>query len=67
MTIWQLTHDDVEAVVTQLRAGKSLKQVADDLQISVEVAVCAVRLWPKLIRPPGSRPFNRPSTSWARA
>jgi DNA-binding NarL/FixJ family response regulator len=48
MTIWKLTTDDVEAVMTQLRKGKSLKQVADDLGISEEMAACAVRQWPSI-------------------
>jgi len=51
MTIWQLTKDDVEAVVTQLHQGKSLAQVADDLGISVEMAACAVRKWPRMQKP----------------
>jgi hypothetical protein len=50
MTIWKLNNDDVEAIVTQLQAGRSLKQVADDLGISEEMAACAVRKWPA-IRP----------------
>lgn len=48
MSIVQLTRDDCEAVVTQLRNGKTLKEVAADLQISVEMATCAVRKWPEL-------------------
>lgn len=51
MTIWQLTREDMEAVVTQLRKGKSLQQVADDLGISVEMAACAVRKWPSMQKP----------------
>ena len=43
MSIWQLSEYDVEAVVSQLKAGKTLKQVAEDLGISVEMAACAVR------------------------
>lgn len=50
MTIWQLTSDDIEAVVTQLQAGRSPKEVADDLQISVEMVTCAVRKWPTVRR-----------------
>ena len=50
MAIWQLTPDDIEAVVTQLRTGKRLEEVAADLGMSVEQAACAVRLWPKVRR-----------------
>lgn len=50
MTIWQLTHDDVEAVVTQLKAGRTAEEVAQDLGISVEMVVCAVRKWPTIRR-----------------
>jgi len=48
MSIVQLTKDDCEAVVTQLKNGKTIKEVAADLQISVEMAACAVRKWPEL-------------------
>lgn len=50
MTIWQLTADDVEAVVTQLKAGRTPKEVAEDLGISVEMVICAVRKWPSIRR-----------------
>lgn len=56
MSIVQLTKDDCEAVVTQLKTGKTIKEVATDLQISVEMATCAVRKWPELSR---SRPIFR--------
>lgn len=46
MTILQLTAEDVEAVVTQLKAGRTPKEVAQDLGISVEMVTCAVRKWP---------------------
>lgn len=46
MTIWQLTEADVEAVVTQLNAGRKPNEVAEDLGISVEMVHCAVRKWP---------------------
>ncbi len=50
MTIWQLTDDDVEAVVSQLKAGRKLEEVASDLGISVEMAVCAMRKWSDVVR-----------------
>lgn len=50
MTIWQLTPDDVEAVMTQLKAGRTPKEVADDLGISIEMVTCAVRKWPTVSR-----------------
>lgn len=43
MSIWQLSDYDVEAVVNQLKSGKTMKQVAEDLEISVEMVACAVR------------------------
>jgi uncharacterized protein (DUF433 family) len=48
LSIWQLTRDDVEAVVSLLKRGKTMEQVAADLQISVEMVACAVRKWPQL-------------------
>ena len=45
MTIWKLMDADVEAVVNQLKAGRSPKEVADDLGISVEMVTCAMRKW----------------------
>ncbi|HEY3367578.1 MAG TPA: hypothetical protein VGK74_21175 [Symbiobacteriaceae bacterium] len=48
MTIWQLTDDDVEAVATQANSGRTLQQIAGDLQISVEMAACAMRKWPSV-------------------
>lgn len=48
MAIWQLTDDDVEAVASQVESGRTLQQVATDLQISVEMAACAMRKWPSL-------------------
>ncbi|MEW8977705.1 MAG: hypothetical protein AB2385_04795 [Symbiobacterium sp.] len=45
MTIWQLMPEDVEAIVTQRKAGRSRKEVADDLGISVEMVACAERKW----------------------
>ncbi len=50
MTIWQLTADDCEAIVTQLSTGRTPKQVAEDLGISVEMVTCAVRKWPTVGR-----------------
>lgn len=50
MTILQLTADDVEAVMTQLQAGRTAKEVAEDLGISVEMVTCAVRKWPTIRR-----------------
>lgn len=50
MTIWQLTNHDIEAVMTQLKAGRSTEEVAQDLGISVEMVVCAVRKWPTIRR-----------------
>lgn len=50
MSIYQLTDADVEAVVNQLKAGRSMKQVADELGISVEMVLCATRKWPELYR-----------------
>lgn len=51
MTIWKLTAADVEAVVSLVRAGHKLEEVAADLGISVEMAVCALRKWPEISRP----------------
>ncbi|MGE5673389.1 MAG: hypothetical protein ACM3XM_05830 [Mycobacterium leprae] len=48
MAIWQLTDEDVEAVVSQLQAGKSKSEVAENLGISVEMVTCAVRKWPSI-------------------
>lgn len=48
MAIWELTADDVEAVVTQMKQGRSIKEIAVDLDISEEMALCAVRKWPSL-------------------
>ena len=50
MSILQLTADDVEAVMNQLKAGRTLQQVAKDLDISVEMVVCAMRKWPSINR-----------------
>ncbi|MFZ5814706.1 MAG: hypothetical protein ACOY93_05335 [Bacillota bacterium] len=50
MTIWQLTAEDVEAVVTQLKSGRTPREVAEDLGISVEMVTCAVRKWPTVQR-----------------
>jgi uncharacterized protein (DUF433 family) len=50
MSIWQLTEDDIEAIVNQLNAGRSKQEVAEDLGISVEMVVCAIRKWPRLRR-----------------
>lgn len=49
-TIWQLSEYDVEAVVTQLKAGRTAEEVAVNLGISVEMVSCAVRKWPKIQR-----------------
>lgn len=56
MMIVKLTRDDVEAVVTQLESGRTQKEVADDLGISVEMVTCAVRQWPSVRR--AMRPWN---------
>lgn len=45
MQIWQLMPEDVEAVVTQLKAGRSRKEVAADLGMSEEMVTCALRKW----------------------
>ncbi|MBP2017107.1 uncharacterized protein (DUF433 family) [Symbiobacterium terraclitae] len=45
MTFWQLMPADVEAIVTQLKAGRSKQEVAADLGISVEMVSCAERKW----------------------
>ena len=45
MTIWKLMPEDIEAVVTQLKAGRTRDEVAHDLGISVEMVTCAVRKW----------------------
>jgi len=37
--------EDVEAVVTQLKAGRSRKEVAADLGMSEEMVTCALRKW----------------------
>lgn len=50
MTIWQLTAEDVEAVMALLKTGRTPKEVAEDLGISVEMVTCAVRKWPALQR-----------------
>jgi len=50
MTIWQLNDADCEAIVTQLKNGRTPKQVAEDLGISVEMVTCAVRKWPTVQR-----------------
>lgn len=50
MSIWQLNADDVEAIMTQLKAGRSAQEVADDLDISIEMVTCAVRKWPSMRR-----------------
>jgi hypothetical protein len=50
MTIWQLKSDDVEAVVTQIRSGMTTKQVAEALDISEEMVICAIRKGPSLRR-----------------
>lgn len=43
MHILQLTPLDVEAVMTQLKQGKTYAAVAADLGISLEMVVCAAR------------------------
>lgn len=50
MTILQLTTEDIEAVMTQLNSGRTSKEVAEDLGISVEMVTCAVRKWPTIRR-----------------
>lgn len=45
MTFWKLMPQDVEAIVTQLKAGRSRQEVAADLGISVEMVSCAERKW----------------------
>lgn len=50
MSIWMLTDADVEAVVNQLKSGKTVNEVAADLEISAEMVTCAVRKWPALNR-----------------
>ncbi len=51
MTIWQLTEADVEAVVSQLQAGRTKEEVARDLGISVEMVTCAMRLANRIRKP----------------
>lgn len=53
MGIYQLCDADVEAVVNLLKKGKSMQEVAADLQISVEMVVCATRKWPAIRRKQG--------------
>ncbi|HEY8345779.1 MAG TPA: hypothetical protein VIL07_00710 [Symbiobacteriaceae bacterium] len=48
MSIWQLTDADVEAVATQIKQGRSYEEIARDLDISVEMVVCAARKWPEV-------------------
>lgn len=45
MTFWQLMPEDVEAIATQVKAGRSREEVANDLGISVEMVTCALRKW----------------------
>lgn len=48
MRINKLSPADVEAIVTRLRKGHSVLEVAGDLGISVEMILCAKRNWPSL-------------------
>lgn len=48
MRINKLTPADVEAIVTRLRKGHSILEVAGELGISVEMVLCAKRRWPSI-------------------
>lgn len=52
MRINKLTPADVEAIVTRLRKGHSVLEVAGDLGISVEMILCAKRNWASISRTP---------------
>lgn len=52
MRINKLTPADVEAIVTRLRKGHSVLEVAGDLGISVEMILCAKRNWSSINREP---------------
>ncbi|HLO02689.1 MAG TPA: hypothetical protein VK191_06245 [Symbiobacteriaceae bacterium] len=48
MRINKLSPADVEAIMTRLRKGHSILEVAGDLGISVEMVICAKRNWPSI-------------------
>jgi uncharacterized protein (DUF433 family) len=50
MMIWQLTDDDVEAVVNLMKKGHSVEEIAKEFGMSVEMVVCATRKWPRMQR-----------------
>lgn len=50
MRINKLTPADVEAIMTRLRKGQPVLEVAGDLGISVEMVLCAKRNWPTISR-----------------
>lgn len=52
MRITKLTPADCEAIMTRLRKGHSVLEVAGDLGISVEMVLCAKRQWPSINRKP---------------
>lgn len=54
MSIWQLTDADVEAVETKMKQGKSFAEIAEELDISVEMVACAARKVPDLHRRQGT-------------
>lgn len=54
MSIWQLTDADVEAVETMMKQGKSFAEIAKELDMSVEMVVCAARKVPDLHRRQGA-------------
>lgn len=49
MNVWELTTDDVEAVVNLQRGGMSRQEVAKTLGMSMHMVVCAER---KAVRAP---------------
>lgn len=52
MRINKLSPADMEAIMTRLRKGHSVLEVAGDLGISVEMVLCAKRNWPSVNRTP---------------
>lgn len=50
MRINKLSPADVEAIMTRLRKGQSVLEVAGDLGVSVEMILCAKRNWPSISR-----------------
>jgi hypothetical protein len=50
MRIFQLTDEAMAQAAAQARSGKTLQQIANDMQISMEMAASAVRQWPMIER-----------------